>query len=64
MGDLDVLSWPPGVAWEDVEAATEGRLVRSERSGKPDAGPAGEAPTTPFDEEQGELVAESDWKGD
>ncbi len=52
----------PNTVWEDVEAATEGRLIRSEQSGKPDAdpAPAGSAPA-PYDDEQGELVAESDW---
>ena len=52
----------PDTVWEDVEAATEGRLVRSVQSGKPDAGPA--AAPTAHDDEQGELVAESDWKGE
>ncbi len=50
----------PDTVWEDVEAATEGRLVRSEQPGKPAAAPAGDARTV-YDEEQGELVAESDW---
>ena len=53
----------PDTVWEDVQSATEGRLVRSEQSGKPDPRPPGDAPTA-YDDEEGELVAESDWKGD
>ena len=52
----------PNTVWEDVEAATEGRLIRSEQSGKPHAGPAPAGrPPGDYDDEQGELVAESDW---
>lgn len=52
----------PGTAWEDVEAATEGRLVRSEQSGGLDAPPSSNAPSD-YDDEEGKLVAESDWRG-
>ena len=52
----------PGTAWEDVEAVTEGRLVRSEQSGRLDAPPSNNVPSD-HDDEEGKLVAESDWRG-
>ena len=48
--------------WEDVEAVTEGRLVRSEQSGEPEA-PSPSSSPSDYDDEEGELVAESDWRG-
>lgn len=53
----------PDTDWEDVEAATEGRLIRSEHLGEPVADPQKNAPSE-YEEEEGELVAESDWEGD
>ena len=52
----------PDTAWEDVEAATEGRLIRSEQSSEPEAPAPNNAPSD-YDDEEGELVAESDWRG-
>ena len=62
-GCFRCIEMAPGTAWEDIEAATEGRLERSPRIGNPDPDPASDAPTA-YDEEEGELVAESDWKGE
>lgn len=52
----------PDTAWEDVEAVTEGRLVRSEQSSELEAPSPSNAPSD-YDDEEGELVAESDWRG-
>ncbi len=65
-GAFECLELAPDIGWEDVEAATGGSLVRSDRLSSAQDPPDNDEQVAPdaHDEEEGELVGESDWQGD